>query len=66
MTVSSNQRNTWRRLIKNKGAMFGMTIIIISIAAAVLAYFISPDGSPDANRMAVEISGMKPGFRQSF
>jgi peptide/nickel transport system permease protein len=66
MTVHSNQRNPWRRLKKNKAAIAGMAIIIICFFVAVFAYYISPDSSPDANRMIVEIGGRKPGFTQQF
>ncbi|HTQ65130.1 MAG TPA: ABC transporter permease [Puia sp.] len=64
--VSRGQRNVWKRLRKNKGAVFGMIIISISILIAIFAYFIAPDSSPDANRMVVEIGGRKPGFKQQF
>lgn len=43
-----------------------MGIILLAVLTAVFAYFISPDGTPDANRMIVEIGGQKPGFRQQF
>jgi peptide/nickel transport system permease protein len=43
-----------------------MIIIIICFFIAVFAYFISPDNSPDANRMIVEIGGRQPGFKQQF
>ena len=66
MTVHSNQRHPWRRLKKNKAAVAGMFVIIIAFFVAVFAYFISPDASPNANRMIVEIGGRKPGFRQQF
>lgn len=66
MTVHSNQRNPWRRLKKNKAAIAGMIVIIIAVIIAVFAYFISPDSSPNANRMIVEIGGRKPGFKQQF
>jgi len=62
----SFQRKTWKRLRKNKGAVFGMIIIIIAIIVAITAYFLAPDNSPDANRMIVEIGGRKPGFTQQF
>ena len=65
-TGSSLQRNTWRRLRKNKGAIFGIIIITISVILAIGAYLIAPDHSPDANRMIVEIGGRKPGFSQQF
>jgi ABC-type dipeptide/oligopeptide/nickel transport system permease subunit len=62
----SANRNIWRRLLRNKGAIFGLIIIGVSLFVAVTAYFIAPDPSPDANRMIVEIGGRKPGFQQQF
>lgn len=43
-----------------------MAIIILCVFIAVFAYYISPDSSPNANRMVVEIGGQKPGFTQLF
>ena len=62
----SANRNIRRRLLRNKGAVFGLIIIGAALLTAVTAYFIAPDPSPDANRMIVEIGGRKPGFRQQF
>lgn len=59
-------RNAWRRLKRNKGALFGMVVISLAVIIALFAYLIAPDGSPNANRMIVEIGGQKPGFRQQF
>lgn len=56
----------WRRLRKNKGAMFGIVMIVIAVLVAIFAYFISPDPSPFANRIILEIGGEKPGFKQQF
>jgi peptide/nickel transport system permease protein len=56
----------WRRLRKNKGAIFGLIIISLAILVAVFAYFIAPDPSPFANRIILETGGNKPGFAQSF
>ncbi|MDR3715676.1 MAG: ABC transporter permease [Puia sp.] len=56
----------WRRLKKNKGAIFGICLIGLAVFIAVTAYLIAPDPSPDANRMIVEIGGRKPGFTQLF
>ncbi len=55
-----------RRLLRNKGAVFGLIVISISIGVAISAYFIAPDPSPEANRIIVEIGGRRPGFRQLF
>lgn len=51
-----------RRLLKNKGAFFGLILIVLSLLLALLCYFISPDPSPNANRMIPEIGSKKPGF----
>ncbi|RYY62472.1 MAG: ABC transporter permease [Chitinophagaceae bacterium] len=56
----------WKRLKKNKAAVFGMVIISLSILVAIFAYFIAPDPSPFSNRIILEIGGNKPGFRQQF
>ena len=59
-------RHIRKRLLRNKGAMFGLVVIALSVLTAIFAYFLAPDGSPDANRIIVEIGGRKPGFRQLF
>jgi ABC-type dipeptide/oligopeptide/nickel transport system permease subunit len=63
---NSLQWDIWRRLKKNKGAVFGMIVILMSIVMAFSAYMIAPDHTPYANRMILEIGGQKPGFRQKF
>jgi peptide/nickel transport system permease protein len=65
MTTAST-RTTWRRLKKNKGALIGMVIITLAVVIALFAYLLAPDGSPDANRMVVEIGGQQPGYKQLF
>jgi ABC-type dipeptide/oligopeptide/nickel transport system permease subunit len=56
----------WRRLKKNRGAVFGMIVIAFSVLVAVFAYFLASDPSPNANRIILEIGGEKPGFTQTF
>src|SRR5688572_22081555 len=63
---SSFWQAAWKRLKKNKGAMVGLVMIILAILVAVFGYFISPDPSPYANRIILEIGGEKPGYEQSF
>src|SRR4026209_549528 len=65
-TGQSFQQAAWIRLKKNRGAVFGMIVIIIAVFIAVFAYFISPDPSPYANRIILEIGGEKPGYEQRF
>lgn len=62
----SFRQAAWRRLKKNRGAMAGLIMIIISIAVAVFCYVFAPDPSPFANRIILEIGGEKPGFTQDF
>ncbi|MGV3529975.1 MAG: ABC transporter permease [Flavisolibacter sp.] len=59
-------QSSWKRLRKNKGAMAGLVLIIISVIIAVFGYFLAPDPSPYANRIILEIGGEKPGFHASF
>jgi peptide/nickel transport system permease protein len=67
MAISQTfQGQAWRRLKKNKGAVFGLIIIALAVLVAIFAYFIAPDPSPYANRIILELGGEKPGFRQSF
>ncbi|QEC68078.1 ABC transporter permease [Panacibacter ginsenosidivorans] len=51
-----------KRLLKNKGAVFGTVVILIAFVAAMFAYFIAPDNSPYANRIIPEIANKKAGF----
>jgi len=64
--MTHSNRTIGGRLLRNKGAAFGLIVIGAAIFIALTAYFIAPDPSPDANRMIVEIGGRKPGFRQEF
>jgi peptide/nickel transport system permease protein len=54
------------RLLRNPGTLFGLIVIGVATIVAIIGYLIAPDGSPDANRIIVEIGGRKPGFRQEF
>lgn len=66
MAEQYNQRNIWRKLKRNKGAVFGLIVIAASFITAVFAHILAPDHSPDANRMILEIGGEKPGYTQQF
>lgn len=63
MLIGKTHTAFGKRLRKNKGAVFGMMLITLSVLLAIFAYFIAPDASPFANRMIPEIGSKKPGFR---
>ncbi len=54
------------KLFRNRGAFFGLILIILSLLLAITGYFISPDSSPNANRMIPEIGSKRPGFKISL
>ncbi len=56
----------WKRLKKNRGALFGLIVIILAVLIAVLGYLIAPDNSPNADLQTVEIQARKPGYTQLF
>src|SRR5437764_9056984 len=57
---------SWRRLKRNKGAVFGLVVIFISILSGLFAYYIVEDPTPNADRQIVEIQAKKPGYKQLF
>ncbi len=66
-SATTTLNKAWvQRLKKNKGALAGLVMIFVAILTAVFAYFITPDSSPYANRIILEIGGEKPGFTKSF
>ena len=46
--------------------MIGLVMICIAIFVALFGYFLSPDSSPFANRIILEIGGEKPGYARQF
>ncbi|MBN9350678.1 MAG: ABC transporter permease [Chitinophagaceae bacterium] len=59
-------RKAWGRLKKNKGAVSGLIVIVLSVFIAIFAYFLGNDHTPNADRQIVEIEARKPGFTQTF
>lgn len=62
----SFQQQTWRRLKKNKGAVFGLLVISIAVLVSLFGYLIAPDNSPNADLQTVEIQAKKIGYTQQF
>ncbi len=59
-------RQTWKRLRKNRGAIFGLLVIALAVLVCLFGYLLAPDGSPNADLQTVEIQAKKPGYRQQF
>ena len=58
--------SVWNKLVRNKIALSSMAIITVTILVAIFAYFISPDASPNGNRMIPEIANKQPGYKVTF
>jgi len=62
VTSSPHTLSTFKRLLRNRGAAFGLILIVLSLLLAVFGYLLAPDASPNANRMIPEIGSKKPGY----
>ncbi len=65
MSTTANM-SLFKKLLRNKGAVFALVVISLSLIIAITAYWWAPDASPNANRIIVEIGGKKPGFSLDF
>jgi peptide/nickel transport system permease protein len=59
-------KQLWKNLCKNKGAVLGLCFIIFTFLIAIFGYKIAPDNSPNADVQTVEIQAKKPGYTQLF
>ncbi len=59
--LSPNQK-ALRRLMKNKPALCGLALIILSVLVAILGYVIAPDSTPNANDQLATIALKNPMF----
>ena len=62
----SYRTEMWKRLKKNRGALFGLIVIVLAVLVSVFGYVIAPDNSPNADLQTVEIQAKKPGYTQQF
>ncbi|MFN8286612.1 MAG: ABC transporter permease [Chitinophagales bacterium] len=60
-SVSLNQK-AWRRLKRNKSAMFGLAIVLLSVVLSVFAYALAQDNSPSGDEQILQLKIHKPGF----
>lgn len=65
-TNFSFKAEMWKRLKKNRGALFGLIIIVLAVVVSIFGYVIAPDNSPNADLQTVEIQAKKPGYSQQF
>jgi len=62
VTYMSPNQKALRRLFRNKAAVLGIIIIVLSVLTAIFAYAIVPDSTPNANEQILEIATEKMGF----
>lgn len=62
----SQAPSIWLKLIRQPAAVIGGCITLVALFFAFAGYWISPDSSPQANRMTVEIASRPPGYTQDF
>jgi peptide/nickel transport system permease protein len=58
----SLNEKAWKRLKRNRRAMFGLGVIIFSALLAVFAYAVAPDNSSSANEQILQLETHPPGF----
>lgn len=59
----SLNEKAWKRLKRNRSAMFGLAIIIFAGLLAVFAYLVAPDNSPSGNEQILQLETHPPGFK---
>lgn len=52
----------FKRFLRNRSAMIGMAIALVSVIVATLGYLITPDSTPFANEQVLPINYKAPGF----
>ena len=58
---NSPSRKVWRRFRNNKLAFSGLLFIITLMLMGILGYTITPDQTPNANTMYLQLTNKKPG-----
>ncbi len=65
-TSGSIGKTAWRRFKKDKMAMFGMIILVISIFVSILGSLIRPDQTEDVAQQIPSIEFQSPGFKTTI
>ena len=60
---NSLNHKAWLRFKRNRAAMFGLLVVVLTLFMAVFAYQLAPDHSPDANEQNLVLEMMPPGYK---
>nr|WP_121269528.1 ABC transporter permease [Pedobacter schmidteae] len=63
---NSPSGKVWKRFKRNRGAFAGLLLILLLAILGVLGYLITPDQTPMANTMHLQLSNKKPGRTFNF
>lgn len=66
MNDHSPSKKIWKKFRKNKFALVGLVFILATIIIGILGYLITPDPTPMANTMHLQLSNKKPGRTFKF
>ena len=66
MQVASLNKLAWQKLKQNNLAFFALVFIMASVLFALFAVVISPDKTPKANEMYIELATLKPLTKVTF
>ena len=66
MKTGSLNTLAWQRIKNNKLAFLSLCYIVLLVCVAIFAVLISPDSSPNANEMHIELATQKPLTRVLF
>lgn len=66
MASSSQSAKVWKKFKNNTLAIIGLSFICVMIVFGVLGYLITPDQTPYANTMHLQLSNKKPGRSFQF
>ncbi|MDB4107966.1 ABC transporter permease, partial [Bacteroidia bacterium] len=53
----------FKKIAKNRLGLFGLIFISLLIFISILGYLITPDSTPQANNIHLEIALQSPGFK---
>jgi peptide/nickel transport system permease protein len=63
MTDNTPGQRIWKSFKRNRLAFAGLLFIVICVITALLGYLVTPDSTPDANNMLLQLSIKKPGAK---